>query len=105
LAAGIGNGPTTAGCYEDPGRASYTGRHTYISLQVHAGLSPVIVAALAGNSPEVLWKHDAREFDRSRTTKAVSLEAALRAARRQVAQSGRRMVTAQPDVVDITSRR
>ncbi len=27
------------------------GRHTYISLQIHAGVSPVTVAALAGNSP------------------------------------------------------
>jgi integrase len=35
----------------------YTGRHTYISLQIHAGLSPVTVAALAGNSPEIIWKH------------------------------------------------
>lgn len=48
----------------------------------------MIVAALAGNSPEVIWKHYAREFDRSRSTKAVSLEAALKAARRVVAKSG-----------------
>jgi hypothetical protein len=37
-------------------------------------------AAIAGNSPEVIWKHNAREFDRSRTVKPVPLEAALRAA-------------------------
>ena len=70
----------------------YTGRHTYISLQVHAGLSPVIVAALAGNRPEVTWRHYARELDRSRTTKAVSLDAALKAARRAVAKTGAAIV-------------
>jgi hypothetical protein len=61
----------------------YTGRHTYCSLQIHAGTSPVIVAALAGNAPEVIWKHYAREFDRSRATDPVPLETALRAAREQ----------------------
>src|ERR1019366_7023948 len=60
----------------------YTGRTTYISLQIHAGLSPVTVAALAGNSPDIIWKHYAREFERSRTTKQIDLEAAIRAARR-----------------------
>jgi integrase len=65
----------------------YTGRHTYCSLQIHAGTSPVIVAVLAGNSPEVIWKHYAREFDRSRTTDPVPLETAPRAAREQVARS------------------
>ncbi len=65
----------------------YTGRHTRCSLQIHAGASPVIVAALAGNSPEVIWNHDAREFDRSPTTDPAPLETALRAAREQVARS------------------
>jgi hypothetical protein len=76
-------------------------RHTYISLQVHAGLSPIIVAALAGNSPEVIWKHYAREFDRSRTTKAVSLDAALKAARRAVAQTGATIVRPRGDLAGL----
>jgi len=65
----------------------YTGRHACISLQIHAGPSPVI-AAIAGNSPVVTWKSYARKFDRSRTTKSVPLEAARRAARSVVARSG-----------------
>jgi hypothetical protein len=66
----------------------YTGRTTYISLQIHAGLSPVTVAALAGNTPNIIWEHYAREFERSRTTKQIDLEGAIRAARRQVARNG-----------------
>lgn len=65
----------------------YTGRHSYISLQVHAGPSPVIVAALAGNSPEVIWKHYARAFDRARTTKPAPLAEALQAARDEIART------------------
>jgi hypothetical protein len=66
----------------------YTGRTTYISLQIHVGLSPVSVAALAGNSPDIIWKRDAREFDRSRTARQSDLEGAARAARRAVARDG-----------------
>jgi integrase len=83
----------------------YTGRHTYISLQIHAGLSPVIVAALAGNSAEIIRKHYAREFDRSRTAKPVPLASALRAARRQVARSSVREVFADSNVVQPRRRR
>ena len=66
----------------------YTWRTTYISLQIHAGLSPVTVAAVAGNTPNIIWEHYAREFERSRTTKQIDLEGAIRAARRQVARNG-----------------
>ena len=38
--------------------------HDVHRLQIHAGLSPVTVAALAGNSPDVIWQHYAREFER-----------------------------------------
>ncbi len=51
----------------------YAGRTTYSSLQNHAGLSPVRVAALAGNWPDIIWKHYAREFERSKTTGLISL--------------------------------
>jgi hypothetical protein len=64
-----------------PWATPYMGRHTYISLQIHAGISLVIVVALAGNSPEVIWKHYAREFDRARTAPSVPLADALATAR------------------------
>jgi len=82
-----------------PWATPYTGRHTYCSLQVHAGLSPVIVAALAGNSPEVIWRHYAREFDRSRTTPALPLADALALARARV--NGVPNVSPTADAVDI----
>ncbi len=67
-----------------PRATPYTGRHTYISLQIHAGVSPVIVAAIAGNSPEVIWKHYAREFDRARSAPSAPLADALATARARV---------------------
>jgi integrase len=82
----------------------YTGRRTYISLQIHAGLSPVTVAALAGNSPEIIWKHYAREFERSKTSRQIDLEGAVRAARRDVSRGGLRTVFAQDNVVELRRR-
>ena len=82
----------------------YTGRTTYISLQIHAGLSPVTVAALAGNSPEIIWKHYAREFERSKTTRQINLDGAVRAARRAVARGGVPAVFPQSTVVELRRR-
>jgi hypothetical protein len=82
-----------------------TARHTYISLQVHARLPPIIVAALAGTSPEVIWRHYSREFDRSRTTKPLPLEAALRAARRVTATAGATTVLQGDNLDALDSRR
>jgi integrase len=62
----------------------YTGRATYISLQIHAGLSPVTVAALAGNSAAIVFKHYAREFDRSRGKPSEPLADVLAAARAEI---------------------
>jgi DNA polymerase III epsilon subunit-like protein len=75
-------------------RDGSVGRTTYISLQIHAGLSPVTVAALAGNLPDIIWKHYAREFERSKTTRQIDLESAVRAARRSVAHDRVRTVFA-----------
>lgn len=83
----------------------YTGRHTYISLQIHAGLSPVTVAAYAGNSPDVIWRHYAREFERSRTAEAVPLEGALRGARRAIAKARVPAVFPELQVVELDDRR
>ena len=59
----------------------YSGRHTYVSLQIHAGVSPVTIAAWAGNSPKSIWDHYAREFERSRTAQPVPLAEGLLTAR------------------------
>jgi integrase len=83
----------------------YSGRHTYISLQIHAGLSPVTVAAYAGNSPEIIWRHYAREFERSKTAGAESLEAALQEARREIANRRVPEVFPHLKVVELDSRR
>jgi integrase len=83
----------------------YTGRHTYISLQIHAGLSPVTVAAYAGNSPDIIWRHYAREFERSRTSEALSLEGALGAARRAIAVARVPVVFPGATVVQLDDRR
>jgi hypothetical protein len=62
-------------------------------LQIHAGLSPVTVVALAGNSPDIIWKDYVREFERSKTTRLVALEDAIRVARREVARDGENRCT------------
>lgn len=80
----------------------YTGRRTYISLMIHAGVSPVLVAAAVGHTTgETIWRHYAREFDRARVTDAVPLDQSIRAARRRLARSGLRTVFAQGNVVEL----
>jgi integrase len=82
-----------------------SGRHTYISLQIHGGLSPVTVAAYAGNSPEITWRHYAREFVRAGTVGAVSLEDVLQGARREIANARVPEVFPELNVVALDDRR
>jgi hypothetical protein len=70
-----------------PWATPYTGRRTCISLQIHAGVPPVTVAALAGNSPDIIWRHYAREFDHSRTSPGAPLADVLEKARAEVSRS------------------
>ena len=71
-----------------PWATPYTGRRTFISLMIHAGVSPVLVAASVGHtSGETIWRHYARQFDRARHTEPVPLDRAIRAARRRVARA------------------
>ena len=35
----------------------YATRHTFITLQLKAGMTPANVAKLVGNSPEMIYKH------------------------------------------------
>lgn len=61
----------------------YDGRHSYASLLIHAGRSPLAVAAALGHaSAETTWKHYAHLFDEARLASATDPETAIRAARR-----------------------
>jgi integrase len=48
-----------------PYRKPYCTRHTQLSHQLAAGISPIAVAANAGNSPRMLYQHYASAIDRS----------------------------------------
>src|SRR3954452_16562444 len=45
------------------GVTPYELRHTFASELIDGGWSPVIVAQAMGNSPDVMWKHYAHEFE------------------------------------------
>jgi integrase len=47
-----------------PYRKPYATRHTQLSHQLAAGISPIAVAASAGNSPRMLYQHYASVIDR-----------------------------------------
>jgi len=80
----------------------YTGRRTDISLMIHAGVSPVLVAAAVGHtSGETIWKHYARVFDGARTTGAVPMDHAVRAARRAVRRNSLPAVFPRDNVVQL----
>jgi hypothetical protein len=51
---------------------------------------------LAGNSPDVIWKHYAREFERSRTTQQIDVAAAIVRAWESASEARGRMVDARP---------
>jgi len=57
-------------------------------IELRAGVDVVTVAAWAGNSPDIIWRHYAREFDRSHTAERLPLEDALLAAREGIATGG-----------------
>lgn len=60
----------------------YDGRHTYASLLIHEGRSPLAVAAALGHSSaETTWKHYVHIFEGARHDKAVPMEEAIARAR------------------------
>ncbi len=71
-----------------PWAIPYSGRHTYCTLQIYAGLPVTEVARLAGHGTDVCLKHYAREFDRARSKHGTPLATALAAARAEVAGAG-----------------
>lgn len=60
----------------------YDGRHSYASLLIHAGRSPLAVAAALGHaSAETTWNHYAHLFEEARLASSLDPEGAIRAAR------------------------
>jgi integrase len=45
------------------GVTPYELRHTFASMLIDQGASPVVVAQAMGNSPDVVWKHYAHAFE------------------------------------------
>jgi integrase len=63
----------------------YDGRHSYASLLIHSGRSPLAVAAALGHaSAETTWKHYAHLFDEARLASSTDPEEAIWSARRAV---------------------
>ena len=63
----------------------YDGRASYASLLIHAGRSPLAVAAALGHaSAETTWKHYAHVFEEARLASSTDPEEAIWAARRAV---------------------
>ncbi|MFN8109169.1 MAG: tyrosine-type recombinase/integrase [Thermoleophilia bacterium] len=85
----------------------YTGRRTYISLRIHAGDSPLVVAAAVGHANgETLWRHYAREFERARTTPPSPIADAVQSARaRTLGRNGVRPVCAHTNVIELAAFR
>jgi integrase len=73
--------------------APYDLRHTYCSLRIHEGRSPLLVAAAMGHaSGELVWRRYGHLFDAARLAPAVSMVDAIEAARAELRRSGvRRM--------------
>jgi integrase len=67
----------------------YDGRHTYASLLIHEGRSPLLVAAALGHSSaELVWRRYAHVFDEARLAPNVPMVEAIEAARASVDLSG-----------------
>lgn len=67
----------------------YDGRHTYASLLIHEGRSlPYVTAAMGHASPTTTLRHYAHLFDESRLAPAMSMVAAIRAARQELEAAG-----------------
>ena len=74
----------------------YDGRHTYASLRIHEGDSPLLVAAALGHATgELVWRRYAHLFEEARLAPNVAMVDAIEAARASVGASGIRPLFAQ----------
>lgn len=77
----------------------YDGRHTFASLLIHEGRSPLAVAAALGHaSAETTWRHYVHLFEGARGDKAVPMEEAARTARAALERAGLRPGCSTPPV-------
>ena len=85
--AGLGPGLRAGRC---AGRA-YDGRHTYASLLIHEGRSPLLVAAALGHAGgELVWRRYAHVLDEARLAPAVGMVEAIEQARAECERAGLR---------------
>jgi integrase len=67
----------------------YDGRHTYASLLIHEGRSPLLVAAALGHaSGELVWRRYGHVFEEARLAPDASMVDAVEAARAELERSG-----------------
>jgi hypothetical protein len=67
----------------------YDGRHTYCSLLIHEGRSPLLVAAAMGHSSaELIWRRYSHVFEAARLEPARQMVPAIWAAREELAVAG-----------------
>jgi site-specific recombinase XerC len=65
----------------------YDGRHSYASLLIHSGRSPLAVAAAMGHaSAETTWKHYAHLFEEAQLASSSDPDEAIWRARREVSE-------------------
>jgi integrase len=75
------------------------GRHTYASLLIHEGRSPLLVAAALGHGGgELVWRRYAYVFDEARLAPTVAMVDAIEAARVQLERAGLRPACSQAPV-------
>lgn len=82
-----------------PTTAPYDLRHTYCSLLIHEGRSPLLVAAAMGHaSGELVWRRYGHVFDTARLAPAVAMVEAIETARAKLDRGGVRRLFATDDV-------
>jgi hypothetical protein len=80
----------------------YTGRRMYLSPMIHAGVSPIVVAAAVGHtSGETIWKHYARTVDGVRSAKPAPMQVGIRTARAALAGNGVPAVCPQGGAIEL----
>ena len=72
-----------------PTVAPYDLRHTFCSLLIYEGRSPLMVAAMMGHaSGELIWRRYGHVFDEARLASSVGMVDAIQAARKELEGSG-----------------
>jgi integrase len=79
----------------------YDGRHSYASLLIHAGRSPLAVAAAHGHaSGETTWKHYAHVFEEARLASSTPVEDVILPARLRIGGPDRLHESCTEEVLD-----